>query len=247
MRVAGVVLEFADIDPRMGETENRWQDLVILPQRLALRGVLWARRYHASADLMAQRFSALPEVPQDKAMYSTLHWYSDGDPHAVLQRMSELERADRTQRRGAALTTHLRAAYRLTETFLSKEVPTANEAIPFLGHRAVHVTLGEVPNKADIEEAGAWWRNTHFPDYMEVSGWLAAMRFEPAAPGYEGKYLNIFWLGADPIRALAEVDAAIPRWRALGHTPVPRGIYRRTFTGAFRPITPLAYDFLASA
>lgn len=245
MRVTGMGIGFIDSEPGAIVDFNRWYDLDHLPENVALPGIIAARRYVATPDCKAQRVAAeLEALSGGRGTFCTTYLFGAEDLGAVQGQMSMLARRlakeGRMFRRARAV---FYAAHRLMSTHVSKTVPAAPEAAPFLGHRGIYVSMGEVAEPGQRAEVAAWFEEVHIPDILEVPGILACLRLEPVDPEQGGRFTNLFLLAGDPVKTVEGIYARLPQWRQQGRIPSSGDSHRRLFRSAYRLITPLEYDF----
>lgn len=82
----------------------------------------------------------------------------------------------------------------------------------------VLVFITNCPDASREEEFNNWYNNIHFKDILKLPGFKGATRYRiahaPEAP--HGKYLALYEIEGDILKAVAEVQKSIPEWAAAG-------------------------------
>ncbi len=101
---------------------------------------------------------------------------------------------------------------------------------------SVLVFITNCPDSGREAEFNNWYTNIHIPDILQLPGFKSAARYQiaasPEAP--HGKYLAIYEIEGDIMKAMAEVDKARPQWVAQGHMFDGTEVF---YAAPYRPIT----------
>ncbi len=90
-------------------------------------------------------------------------------------------------------------------------------------------------DKARDNELKEWYDKTHFPDVLEVSGYVRATRYENIEPSEETEILALYEIETDDINSFMKAHTAnMDKKRAQGRLP---NLYTRTFRGVFKLAT----------
>jgi len=245
MEVKGTLLALLDISPDVTEEYNRWYDLDHLPEHISKADVLTARRYVAPRDLQALGGGG-SDLTGGHPPYLTMYYLGvddfAGEEAAALWTTKDrgIIKAGRFWRSGHV--PFVRRA-RLAETFSPPSVLVSDEAVPYLGHRGLIVAVGRAESAEKVDDARAWWRDTHLVDLFGVQGVLAAMRFEPTEPGDRDLLLHVLLLEDDPAVVMGRIGDALRYWNGVGRFPAHGGVYESLAFLPYRNIVPLEYDF----
>lgn len=248
MRLKGMSVGLTDCDAGVAEEFNRWYDLDHVPENIALPEIVTARRYVCTPDLKQGR--GAPEVPalaNGGGAYAALYFIGVDDIAGTGVKMKQLFDDLLKQRRifrKARITYSDR--FKLVRTYSGKNVPPlAPEAVPYLGHTGILLSLTAIPDASRRAEVEAWWDATHIPDIVSVPGVLGALRFESILPENDRRVMFLFLTDGDPKAAQANISAASKTWAAQGRIYAPdKRPHKTLFSSPYRAITPLKYDFL---
>ena len=246
MQVTGMGIGFIDVRPEDALEYNRWWDVTMGPENAALPELAAARRYVAPPDYQALRGPVEEKgFEPGRGTYCHLYMYSIPDLEAGMASMAALATRLGEQGRGFGKGwSRYQGPQRLVSALARKGAGVDAVAVPYVGHVAIHFSIGVVAEKAMIPEVAAWHDEVRLPDILETPGFLAAMRLSSIEPESEGRFINVFYLDEHPKQALAALASRAPELSARGRLASPGDAIRPLFGGPYRPLVPLQYDFL---
>ena len=238
MEIKAVSLGFTDCDPEFIEEFNRWYDFDHVPENIALSAILTARRYVATPELKAlRRHVNVPEMADGQGTFLASYWAGTDDMDLISKQMGQLFQDLRPLKR-----IFKRARIVFSQRFRTlghscrKDIPqVASAAIPYLPHKGMMVVISDVPDSSRRAEAESWY-DAHVQEVLEVPGTVAFMRFESV--DIENRLLSLVLFEDDPAEVLTAMNKSQGERK-----PAPEGLLDRVFTGPYRLITPLQYDF----
>jgi hypothetical protein len=261
VKAVGVNLILIDCDPGYAAWWNRWYDMDHLAEFLGLPGVVAARRYVATDDLIGTRVG--PEADglgPGQAAYCTIVFVGPDAEGAAAGRAGMAATHNRLFEVPGRMPDWERITPRYIEGFdlanvaAAATVPVTPDALLHLGHGGV---LVELIDAEDQEAAEHWLDAVHIPRLLSLPGVLAAARFQPVslpaveAPWAEGddaatstgavRLFLLVLIEPDPASVAPGLkersDSSV-----AGLSSVPGTT--RSFHGVFRTITAPDYDFL---
>ena len=246
MRVTGMGIGFIDVRPEDALEYNRWWDVTMGPENAALPELAAARRYIAPPEYQALRGPVEEKgFEPGRGTYCHVYMYGVPDLAGGMASMAKLARRLGEEGRGFGKGwSRYQGPQRLASALARKGASVDPVAIPYVGHLAIHFSIGVVTEKSLISDVAAWYDEIHLPDILETPGFLAAMRLVPIEPEREGRFINLFYLDAHPQQALAGLTERVPELSARGRLESPGKAVRLLFAGPYRPLVPLQYDFL---
>lgn len=246
MRVTGMGIGFIDVRPEDALEYNRWWDVTMGPENAALPELAAARRYVAPPEYQALRGPVEEKgFEPGRGTYCHVYMYSIPDLQAGMTAMADLARRLHEEGRGFARGwSRYQGPQRLVSARARPGAGVDAAAVPYVGHVAIHFSIGVVEDASRIPEVGAWYDEVHLPDILETPGFLAAMRLEAIEPEREGRFINLFYLDEHPEKALTAFRERIPELQERGRLESPGGAVRPLFGGPYRPLIPFQYDFL---
>jgi hypothetical protein len=244
MKLTGIIMSLFECEMEDEAAFNRWYDLDHIPEGIAMPEILWANRFIATPDLKAMRLPSEPQlIDPAKATYCTIYWCGVDDVARAQAAMAASAR-DLFKREGRMIQpfsdVQLYEVCRLTGTYVRQDVAIHPDGVPYLGHRAIIVGVGELLDEARRDEVEDWYRDSHYPDMVATPGVLAALRFTPIEPRSPQRWVQVLLLDGEPSEVIPALRTGLPARDAS----MPTGAFRVAYSAAYRPITPLKYDFL---
>ena len=246
MQVTGMGIGFIDVRPEEALEYNQWWDTTMGPGNAALPEIAEARRYVAPTDYQKLRGPIEDKgFEQGRATYVHMYMFGTDDIPAGQASMGAIARRINDEGRNFGKGwSRYQGPHRLVKAHARKGLPVDEAAIPYLGHVAVHFSIGQITDKSLIPDVEAWYDEVHLPDILETPGFLSVMRLMPLNPEKEGRFIHVFYLDEYPKSALENFTARIGDLKERGRLESPGKSVRLIFGGPFRPIVPLQYDFL---
>lgn len=248
MRITGMGIGFIDVAAEDAETYNRWWDLTMGPENAALEELVAARRYIATPECQSLRGPIEEKgFEAGRATYCHMYMFSTADVAAGQASMGALARRlnDEGRNFGKGWARY-QGPHRLVSACARSDLRLSPDAIPFVNHVAIQISIGVVEDMAFSAEVDSWYDQIHLPDIVETPGFLAALRLLPVSPEKQGRFINIFLLDETPAKALAAFRQRVPGLRDRGRLSSPGKSVRLLFGGPYQPLVPLQYDFLKS-
>ncbi len=158
MRVAGLNFITIDCEPAYAAEWERWYDLDHLPEFLACEGVVSARRYRATPELIAARPpTAIADLADGRGAYCTIVGVGPDDRRADLGREAMAAVHDRLMPVPGRMPDWARIDPRFIEGYdvagarPGPGVPVLTDALAHLAHRGILVELHDP--RADVDPA----------------------------------------------------------------------------------------------
>lgn len=239
MEIKAVSLGFTDCDQDFVQEFNRWYDLDHVPENIALPSILTARRYIATPELKTLRRNVnVTELADGQGTFLATYWAGTNNMDQVGAEMGQLFQDLLPLKR-----IFRQARIVFSQRFLSigswcnKAIPQVQpEAIPYLPHRGMMVVISDIPDKNRRAEAESWY-DVHVQEVLNVPGTMAFLRFESA--DIENRLLSLVLFEDDPKDTLMRMNET-----QQDRVAAPEGLFDRIFTGPYRLIKPLDYDFV---
>lgn len=247
IKLTGMLLALLSVKPGEDLAFNRWHDEDHIPMNRALPGIYHAQRYYAPAAYRALRSPIPPgAIAYNGGAYCQIYYFEGAVEQcrdAMTQLAQDLWKVNRMFLGARAVWSanfHLLGAHVRPGHILS---PGAVAVAP---HRGIFVSIREVLDPPFAEELAAWDAQTHLPDVLTVPGFYATYRLRAVSAEGHPLLLNVSYLDADPVQAVQDLRAQVPRWQAEGRWLEPQGRSRLFFTSPYQPITPGHYDFIGT-
>lgn len=141
--------------------------------------------------------------------------------------------------------------YRLVGAYASPRTVVSPNAVPFLPHRGVYVSVIDSPEGADRDGLRRYYDEVHIPDLLSVKHVTGCYWFEswPDAPVTgvalppANRSVRILFLDGDPLEMVRDLHWRAPQWRAAGRTHPDADAARRLLAGPFQLVSGDGYDW----
>ncbi len=251
MRVHKVHIALIQCAPEAMEDYNRWYDTDHMPEFVALPNVLMGRRYIATPDCQGWRGNLdLEGLRGDAGNMCTMYFHArEADQEDLEARDSMVERLRREDRLYSGDRQVLKSLeFAVVKGFTRVGSSLAPGAIPYIGHRAIYVVIGEIRDPSRRAEWERYFDDVHVPDILEARGIAAILRLAEISPSTAGgesmeRFMLLQYLDEDPSVVLPDLRGRIDGWRERGRLMSP-GAYELLFQSPYRPITPFEYGFV---
>ncbi len=245
MKVHGMGVGFIHVEPEHAAEYNRWWDVTMGPENAALPELLASRRYYATVEERALRAPVEEGLEPERAHYCHMYLYGVEDLHAAQASMARLAKDLHKAGRGFGKGwSRYQGPHRLVGAHTRPGLVADPDSVPYMGHLAVHFSIGTVTDPDQIDATHAWYEEVHIPDILETPGFLAALRLLPIDPEERGRFMNVFLLDELPSKALPAFQARVPELSERGRLSPPGGAVRLLYAAPYRPLVPLQYDLL---
>ena len=220
-----------------------------LPEVWARPGVALAQRTVAPPDYLRERPAETGELVGTQ--YFTYYFLTD-PLETILEMFAGGSRELREAGRMRSLPTPSSGGiYRLVAAYASPRVVVSANAVPFLPHTGVFVSVIDAPEGADRAALHRFYDEVHVPDLLGVKHVTGCYWFEswPEAPvtGVAlppgNRSVRILFLDGDPVEMVRDLRWKAEQWRAAGRTHPDADAAVRVLAGPFAPVTGETYDW----
>ncbi|MCH2170047.1 hypothetical protein MK489_04615 [Myxococcota bacterium] len=141
--------------------------------------------------------------------------------------------------------------YRLVGAYASERVVVSANAVPYLPHKGVFVSVIDTPEGADREALHGYYDEVHIPDLLSVKHVTGCYWFQswPEAPVTgvalppANRNVRILFLDGDPIEMVRDLHWRAAQWRAAGRTHPDADAATRLLAGPFQLVSGEHYDW----
>jgi hypothetical protein len=244
MRVDAITIALLDVRSDHRHF-NRWYDLDHLPEHVSKADVVAGQRYVATGQTRRCPGVVAGAPTNGHPPYATI--YSFGGPldfrdEAALAGWRDKDRAIvRAGRYWLPGTLAHGSSWRPTATVTRRSIPISDDAVAYLPHRTVVMSIGRV---TDREQASSWWAATQRDSILDLDGVLAVRQMEPADAAGADLVLHLVYSEHDAVTTMSALDELRDVQRLTGRYPAHRGEYEVVALLPYERIVPFQYDFV---